>query len=149
MAGVRIRWRGVARVAAIVAVGLIALRLLPGLLRAPEPPPLGADVGLPQVEPVRAEAEPRTPIRHRRKPRPGPKLEVVPDQPASKAKIGTKPKRRRPPHRHHDKKPEPAPPAVPEYVPPPAPEPAPAPLPEPAPAPPSAPGDGSEEFAPH
>ena len=54
MAGVRIRWRGVARVAAVVLVALIALRLLPGLLRAPEPPPLGADVGLPRATPVRA-----------------------------------------------------------------------------------------------
>jgi hypothetical protein len=162
MAGVRIRWRGVARAAAIVVVGLIALRLLPGLLRAPEPPPLGADVGLPQAKPVRAAAkrEPKPPRqrpkRHRQKPKPRQKVRVVPDRPASKAVIGTEPKRRRPPNRHHGKTPRPrpapvesAPPAVPEYVPPPPPEPTPAPVPEPAPTPPPAPGDGSEEFAPH
>jgi len=49
MWGLRIRWRRVARTAAIVVVGLIALRLVPTLLRAPEPPPLGRDVGLPKA----------------------------------------------------------------------------------------------------
>jgi hypothetical protein len=44
MAGVRIRWRGVARAAAVVVVVLLGARLVPELLRAPEPPPLGADV---------------------------------------------------------------------------------------------------------
>jgi hypothetical protein len=52
MAGFRIRWRGVAKVAAIALVGLLAVRLLPGFLRAPEPPPLSADVGLPKAAPV-------------------------------------------------------------------------------------------------
>jgi hypothetical protein len=153
MAGVRIRWRGVARVAAIVVVGLIALRLLPGLLRAPEPPPLGADVGLPQAKPVRvvAKREPRQrPKRHRRKSKPRPtkprpKVRVVPDRPAAKAVIGARKRHRRPPPPPAES----APPAVPEYVPPPPPEPPPAPVPEPAPTPPPAPGDGSEEFAPH
>jgi DNA polymerase III subunit gamma/tau len=162
MGGVRIRWRGVARAAAIVVVGLIVLRLLPELLRAPQPPPLGADVGLPQARPARVVAK-REPKRPQRKPQPprGPKrhpherqarrkVQAVPDPPASNAVIGT---RRR--HRPDRRKPSPAAPVestpspVPEYVPPPTPEPLPTPLPEPAPTPPSAPGDGSEEFAPH
>ena len=66
--GVRIRWRGVARVAAIVVVALLALRLLPGLLRAPEPPPLGADVGLPKAKPARVVSRAKTVPRPRRPP---------------------------------------------------------------------------------
>ena len=151
MAGIRIRWRGVARVAAIVVVALIALRLLPGLLRAPEPPPLAADVGLPRVTPVsdvprRGAAElapharrhradrPREQRRpHRRRVRSRPTA----DRPASKAVIraGKPAEATRPP--------------VPEYSPPVAPEAAPEPLAEPSPSPPSTPGDGSQEFAPH
>jgi outer membrane biosynthesis protein TonB len=158
MAGIRIRWRGVARVAAIAFVVLIAVRLLPGFLRAPEPPPLGADVGLPQGAPVPdvpREGAPRRAGRDRTTRAAAP----VPDAPASKAVIGTR-------HRHrvtrkHAPAPENAvelpPPPTPEYVPPPAPEPvaepAPEPIaepaPEPSPAPRSTPGDGSEEFAPH
>jgi DNA polymerase III subunit gamma/tau len=178
MAGVRIRWRGVARAAAIVVVGLIALRLLPGLLHAPEPPPLGADVGLPRAKPApvvddRAPQPPRErprrekPTAHRRKARAWRKVPVVPDQPASKAVIGTAPKHRhasrsrhRPSHRHAPRHhvtavpPSPttvesSPPTVPEYVPPPPAEPTPTPLPEAAPTPSPTPGDGSEEFAPH
>ncbi len=67
MAGMRIRWRGVARVGAIVLIAVIALRLVPGLLRTPEPPPVPADVGLPKaaagtppsIVPPRAEAKKR------------------------------------------------------------------------------------------
>src|SRR5882724_1839293 len=89
MGRVRIRWRGVARAAAIVLVGLIALRLLPGFLRAPEPPPLAADVGLPKATPVTevprggaakpvtdvtgrraADRSPTRPRKERRRPRP-------------------------------------------------------------------------------
>jgi hypothetical protein len=177
MAGVRIRWRGVARAAAIVVVGLIALRLLPGLLRAPEPPPLAADVGLPRAKPAASESEPvravvkrepeqprRRPKRQRRKSKPRPTkpkrmVRTVADEPASKAVIGTRRTRRRHPHRkarrHQQQAAAPpapvesAPAAVPEYVPPPPSEPAQVPLPEPPPTPPAAPGDGSEEFAPH
>lgn len=150
MASVRIRWRGVARIAAIVLIGLLALRLLPGLLRAPEPPPLAADVGLPQAKPV-TEAPRRRHPRH-------PATRPVRDAPAAVAVIGVH-------HEHRLKKtvearpkptaepaapvPESTPPPIPEYVPPAAPEPVPEPLPEPAPAPSSTPGDGSEEFAPH
>jgi hypothetical protein len=165
----RIRWRGVARVAAILVVGLLVLRLLPGFLRAPEPPPLAADVGLPHAKPVtevprggaakpvtdvpwrraadRSAARPRKQRRRSRpqKSRPRP----VGDAPASRAVIGSKRKHRvrqvaKPPSRP-EPKPESTPPSVPEYVPPVAPEP----LPEPSPAPPSTPGDGSQEFAPH
>jgi hypothetical protein len=164
MADVRIRWRGVARAAAIVVVGLIALRLLPALLRAPEPPPLGADVGLPKAkpatsEPVRAvvkpEAEPEQPAaaqaQKRRNPQPTRrKVRVVADGPASTAKIGSQETRRRRPRTNRRQAAKPTPAAgVPEYVPPPPTEPTPAPLPEVAPTDPSAPGDGSEEFAPH
>ena len=51
---VRIHWQTVGKLAAAAAVALLGLQLLPGLLRAPEPPPLDADVGLPRVA-----AEPR------------------------------------------------------------------------------------------
>ncbi|MBS1892990.1 MAG: hypothetical protein JST59_16965 [Actinobacteria bacterium] len=150
MAGVRIRWRGVARVAAIVVVGLVALRLVPALLQAPEPPPIPANVGLPKARPtVREPAPPVHPEQTKPHRRP------VPDAPAATAKIGTR-------TRHHShrgssdpppKPVEPAPSPTPEYVPPPAPEPAPeavpTPLPEPPPEPRFVPGDGSQEFAPH
>jgi hypothetical protein len=166
MAGVRIRWRGVARAAAIVVVGLIALRLAPSLLRAPEPPPLGRDVGLPKAKPA------SKPVRVVRKPRPKVHRRDVPDAPAAKATIGTRTRHRRKFHQQHpnpsprahervakmkpspapEPAPEPvesAPPPAPEYVPPPPPEPVPAPIPKPTPAPASVPGDGSQEFAPH
>jgi len=170
MAGLRIRWRGVARAAAIVAVGLIALRLVPILLRAPEPPPLGRDVGLPRAGRAAAIVQPpRRAVEGRRKsaPQSRPSLHAAP---AATAVIGI----RTPRHLHHRSPPahkpgtratpspapkpppepvERTPPPAPEYVPPPAPEPAPAPTPAPLPSPPSAPrsvpGDGSEEFAPH
>jgi hypothetical protein len=149
---VRIRWRGVARVAAIVVVGLIALRLVPTLLHAPEPPPLGRDVGLPKAEPSAPTpiVRPKPPKPHRRS---------VPDAPATTAKIGTRIRHRHKHRRHHEhptppSKPtlepvESAPSPTPAYVPEPAPEPVPAPLPEPQPATRSVPGDGSQEFAPH
>ncbi|HEX4304609.1 MAG TPA: hypothetical protein VHZ54_01100 [Solirubrobacterales bacterium] len=163
----RIRWRGVARVAAIVAVGLIALSFVPSLLRGPEPPPLGRDVGLPSAKPAASRSvhvmhEPSP--RRRGKPRHRKKSRVhhraVPDAPAAAARIGTRTHRRRehrsaPPKSSPDltepapEPVEPAPPAAPEYVPPAAPEPAPTPVPEPPSEPRSVPGDGSQEFAPH
>src|ERR1700760_1821418 len=140
MRGVRIRWRGVARVAAIVLVAMLGVRLLPGLLRAPEPPPLGADVGLPKAKPVRVARKPE------RTPHP-PKS--IPDAPAATAKIGTRIRHRpkpRPPKPKSKPKPspppEPTPPPAPEYVPTPAPQA----IPQPVPEPPSTPGDGSQEF---
>lgn len=153
MGGIRIRWRGVARAAAIVLVALIAVRLLPGFLRAPEPPPLGADVGLPKAAPVTDVARPRggaakRPRRHRSHKS---HRRSVPDALASTAVIGSKRRHRVAPKPRPDpeKVVESAPSPPPEYVPPPAPEPVPEPLPEPPPAPRSTPDDGSEEFAPH
>jgi len=164
--GVRIRWRGVARAAAIVVVALLAVRLLPGLLRAPEPPPLGRDVGLPRAKPAAARravaAKPRpavakpppkssklaAPERARRS---RPKPVAVPDAAASTARIGTRgrrPKRRHPAHPQAKPKRSPTPKPTPESAPPPAAEVVPEPLPEPPPTPRSTPGDGSQEFAP-
>jgi hypothetical protein len=138
----------VAKVAAAAAVGLIVISLLPGLLRAPEPPPLGADVGLPKATPTAPAPHPRPPQRRRRK--------VVADAPASTAVIGTRtrhPRRHRPPsptvRKPAARRREPSPETVPEYAPPPAPEPAPEPVYEPPPSPPTTPDDGSQEFAPH
>jgi hypothetical protein len=141
MAGVRIRWRGVARVAAIVLVALVALRLLPGLLRAPEPPPLAGDVGLPKAA-HRAAAVPDAPTHRRQvtKRRHKPSIEKPRKHPV---------KRKRKPHPVPEKVVESPPPPPPEYAPPAAPEPVAEPLPEPAPEPVSTPGDGSQEFAPH
>jgi hypothetical protein len=147
VAGVRIRWRGVARVAAILVVGLLALRLLPGFLRAPEPPPLGADVGLPKATPA---IEVPAPDGQRRRSRPQKsRPRPVEDAAASRAVIGSKRQHRvskiaKPPARPEPKL-ESSPPPVPEYVPPVIPEP----IPPPPPAPRSTPGDGSQEFAPH
>ena len=157
----RIRWRRVARVAAIIVVGLIALRVVPGLLRAPEPPPLGADVGLPKAktapaEPVRAvtkeparrrgKAAPSRDVRKSRRKQPAP---VVTDAPAATAVIGSRQRNRdrrprgRPPHRRRRGDSAPAPPESPaeaasapvESSPPPAPEYVPPPVAEPSPAP--------------
>jgi outer membrane biosynthesis protein TonB len=132
---------------AIVAVGLIAVRLVPGLLRAPEPPPLGADIGLPKAKPATAAIgmadRHRPKHRHRgKRAHPSPPH----DEPTADAKLPPVPK---PAPKPAPEPVESAPPPAPEYVPPPAPEPAPTPVPEPAPAPSSTPGDGSEEFAPH
>ena len=144
------------RVAAVAVVGVVLLRLLPGLLQAPDPPPLGADVGLPKAAPVsdvpreRPAARPRKgprKLRHRRGRGPATK-----DSPASHAVIGSHRKRRvrKPSNPRHklEKVVESTPPPVPEYTPPAAPEPVPEHLPEPPPTPPSTPGDGSQEFAP-
>jgi hypothetical protein len=154
VAGVRIRWRGVARVAAFAVVGVVALRLVPSLLQAPEPPPIPANVGLPKARPTVREPEPPPRPRQTK-----PHRRPVPDEPAATAEIGTRTrhhrKHQRRPHarEHREKTVEMAPPPTPEYVPQPSPEPAPepvpAPLPEPSPAPRSVPGDGSQEFAPH
>jgi hypothetical protein len=165
MGDVRIRWRGVAKVAAIALVGLLAVRLLPSLLRAPEPPPVAADVGLPKATPVtdvprpagttRATDVPR-PARHpRKRRRPSRQRRSRPhkvrDAPAAKAVIGSKRRHRVAARPAHDlqKVTESTPPPAPRYVPPPIPEAAPERLPEPSPAPRSTPGDGSQEFAPH
>lgn len=150
MAGLRIRWRAVGRVAAILAVGLIALRLVPTLLRAPEPPPLSRDVGLPKVRSAASgtvrvvKKRPRKPHRHvTHHEHPHPSRDP---RPASKAKISSTP---RPAPEPPPEPVESGPPPAPEYVSPPVPEPSPTPVPDPPPAPRSVPGDGSEEFAAH
>jgi hypothetical protein len=169
MGGIRIRWRGVAKVAAIAFVGLLAVRLAPGFLRAPEPPPLAADVGLPKAAPVtdvpregatqpvtdgqgrRTESRPATGPRKRRRRSHPPKSRPHPvrDAPASEAVIGSRHRHRVAAKPDREKAAESTPPPAPEYVPPVLPEAAPEPLPEPSPPPPATPGDGSQEFAPH
>ncbi|HET7589061.1 MAG TPA: hypothetical protein VFK14_02580, partial [Solirubrobacterales bacterium] len=61
MAGVRVRWAGVGRAAAIGVVALVGLRLLPGLLAPPGAPPLAKDVGLPRLVGPPARETPREP----------------------------------------------------------------------------------------
>jgi hypothetical protein len=154
MAGVRIRWRGVARVAAILVVGLIAVRLLPGFLRAPEPPPLAADVGLPKATPVTevprgGKGKPATVVpthraadrsaparrKHRRRSRPRKSsTRSARDMPASTAVIASKHQRaRRHHHRHAGRRESTAerPPPSAESIPPPVAEYVPAVTPEP------------------
>ena len=46
----RVRWSAAGKATLVAVVALLALRLLPPLLKPPEPPPLAADVGLPRVE---------------------------------------------------------------------------------------------------
>jgi hypothetical protein len=146
--GVRIRWAVLAKVAAIAVGGLAALQVLPGMLRAPEPPPLAADVGLPRVaanarfqrDEIRAKGtadrEPRArrPARDRK------------GGPAASAVIGSAPRR-------HGRTPKPAPdPAALAPIQPPAVSPPPAPIvaaESDLPAAPESPNDGSVEFAPH
>ena len=62
----RIRWSQAGAVLLVGALVLLALRVAPSLLRAPEPPPVPADVGLPQVEaaPVEVVSPKRAPAGH-------------------------------------------------------------------------------------
>jgi hypothetical protein len=161
MGEIRIRWRGVAKVAAIALVGLLAVRLLPTFLRAPEPPPLSADVGLPKAGPVTDVPRPAAtarvadvprPARHPRKQRRRARRRrsrphKVRDAPAAKAVIGSRQQHRvaARPARDAKRATEPTPPPAPSYVPPTIPEA----IPEPSAPLPSTPGDGSQEFAPH
>jgi hypothetical protein len=160
--GIRIRWGALGRFAAIAAAGLAALQILPGLLQAPQPPPLARDVGLPRVRRIRpAKAMPRPKHAARfqkheihvkgtirsvgveKRPTPGP---------AATAVIGSVPHGRKP-MRRQPKPAAGAKPAEPIESPPVSPAPAPAaPIeaPPPAPAAPLQPvGDGSIEFEPH
>jgi hypothetical protein len=158
MGGVRIRWRGLGKVVLVLVGGLLALQVLPSLLKPPAPPPIAADVGLPQVEVQQPEEgspqpsdssrpfstrhpEPR-PIERRHHPKAGRRGQLS-------VKVSSKPRRKR--HRPHRELPEsrssapasagaPAHPAgsPPVPSPPPAPEPSsppPTPLPAPAPSP--------------
>jgi len=147
MRGIRIRWAGAAKVAAIAIAALIALQALPALLKPPAPPPLAGDVGLPRVVPRDAEPEPHQILAPKR-----PKVDAVRKKPTqgreavgvAAAVISSEPRRHN--HVQAESSPvatQPPTPEPPSYAPPPVPVPAP---PPPAPAPVS---DGSEEFAPH
>lgn len=157
MGRVRVRWRGVGKVAAVLIAGLVALQVLPGLLKPPEAPPLAADVGLPRVSvPHEPAVEIHEPAQASKPPKVKPEPRRSNGLSAATAVIGTTPRRHKPRRReprgdlfsHTERKspapPPPAPPPPPEpppYVPPPAPE--------PPPNPPPPPTDGSVEFAPH
>jgi hypothetical protein len=163
MGGVRIRWRALAKLAALVVGAVAALQVLPALLKAPAPPPLARDVGLPRVKPApvqtrgsfpthEVDKEPRdSQARHRaalppdvisslprRHHAPKPKTKRSQRSKAPKTLLVPKPVTAPPPPI------ESAPPAPVEPPPPPAPAP-----PTPLPQPPPPPADGSEEFAPH
>jgi hypothetical protein len=130
---VRIRWSGVGKVAIVAVAALLALQALPGLLRPPQPPPLGKDVGLPQVP---SPAEPSPKLRFethgmRAKGTTKPKSRGIKSVPPGRDVISSRPRKPAPP--------APSPPAPITYEPPPTSV--------PAPPPPPA-GDGSEEFAP-
>ncbi len=145
MAGMSVSWRNAARALATVAAAVLALALLPSLLRTPEPPPLDPDVGLSGVaagtslagvEPRRDERRSagaerrRQDAEHGRPERDRPERDRVggdgrgrpaaaaaASAPASPAPVPARP------------------PAPPPTTPPPAPPPAPASSPAPAPAP--------------
>jgi hypothetical protein len=166
MAGMSISWRAASRPAAVLAIVIAAIPLLPHLLRTPEPPAPDPSVGLPAVEvyaPVAGrEAEGPVPARARTAHREVGKRERADDgreraegrgEGAEREERSTAPEPR----------PEaaagepavvaeaPAPAATPTAASPP-PVPAPAPAPQPAPAPPSssAPPEPSidQEFGP-
>src|SRR6478735_492685 len=141
MRGVRVRWAGAAKVAALAIAALVALQTLPELLKPPAPPPLAEDVGLPRVVPKDAEKEPeprklrfetdaQRPKRTARLSKSGakPKLRFETDARRPKGTTGSEGRRKHPP-------PMPEPPAY-------APSPVPAPVPPPAASAPV--GDGSE-----
>jgi len=132
---VRIRWSGVGKIAIVAVAALLALQTLPGLLRPPQPPPLGEDVGLPQVPPP---TEPPPKLRFESPP--------VEDKgttgSARRDVISSRPRKKRPKPKV-ETMPAPAAPPPPVSYEPPA-----SPLPVPPPPPPAPPGDGSEEFAP-
>jgi hypothetical protein len=159
MGQLRIRWGWLARGAGVLAGGLLALQVLPGLLAPPEAPPLAADVGLPRVIPIdgRKAVPPERAIGAAER-QPGKAPEPVPPDgvSAATAVIGSTPRRyregshrggrRREQNEVRARPPRPAPPPATPPTPPPA---TPAPGPEPAPPEPArAPEDGSLEFAP-
>src|SRR5215218_101483 len=162
MRGVRIRWAGMAKVAALATAALLALQALPSLLREPEPPPLAPDVGLPQVAAPLEPAPPKSrfethDIRAKgttgpRSARPSRKSRFEKHRVGAKGTMGspaTDLVRSKP--RRHEKRLRPAPPPPVPAAPPPLPAPPEPAVAAPAPPPPAPPppGDGSEEFAPH
>ncbi|HEX5929805.1 MAG TPA: hypothetical protein VFY48_10470 [Solirubrobacterales bacterium] len=143
MGTVRIRWKGLGKVAAAAVAGLLALQALPGLLRAPQPPPLAPDVGLPRVQVQRPEpvAAPKPPPRKPRRsqpPKPRPIRRAEP--------LGRNTTQKRGSTDRGEVEAAPVPLAVPAQAPAPVAPPPPVPPPIPPPAPP---GDGSVEFMPH
>ena len=155
---VRIRWRASAKVAAVARRRPARrCRLLPALLKPPEPPPLDADVGLPRVA-RRAGAR-----RRRRQPRgepppiassppPRPSLADVATPRAASGSPMTAPTRGA--HRSRADRARRRVQPAPRRPPPPAPVPPPPhrrrhPCLRQLPSPLPPPGDGSEEFAPH
>jgi hypothetical protein len=159
MTGVRVRWTVLGRVAAIAVAGLAAVQVLPGLLRAPEPPPLAADVGLPRPQAVARfhRHEPRAKGTADRTVRPRP-VRTAPRRsgPAGSAVISSFPRRHKANPRPSKPAPEPvaAAPVQPSAValptaPAAAAETQPTATPEAPIAPPEPPNDGSVEFAPH
>lgn len=155
MGGIRIRWKSLAKVAAALVAAAVALQLLPGLLKAPEPPPLGADVGLPRV----ADRGEGLRVERRAERRRAPRSRANGRGDIAHAVIGTR-THRRPARRQRHAHPTPKPPASPpRFHPepasastpapePPTPEPPPPPSPPPTPAPTQPASDGSMEFAP-
>jgi hypothetical protein len=141
----------VAKVAGAALCVVAAIAALPGLLRAPEPPPLGKDVGLPRVRDgaFLSHSEKKAPKPPRRR-------HAARSRPERAQRDGS---RSKPPPAHKppdEPAPDPPPPAPePQPEPPLTPEPAPepvAPPPPPPTSPPPAPPpveDGSAEFAPH
>jgi hypothetical protein len=143
----RIRWSSLGRPIAAALAMIVAIALLPGLLAAPEPPPLPADIGLPRGSAaVNLDASRRPLLRSAPDPgrprvdrRPGERLgrraperdrdrpEPPPDTPAPAARAAGAPAPAAPP----------AP--VPEPIPPPPPQPAVSLPPPPPPAPVAAP----------
>src|ERR1700679_494078 len=150
MSGVRIRWMTLGKGMALAGVGLLALQVVPSLLKPPAAPPWAGDVGLPRVKVERTAVEtapkaaPSKPVQV--KPRPRPHLAKAPDHPGLRGGIASsKPK---PAHRIRKKTksrqagtpdPSPASPAPPPPSPPPVPSPPPTPEPPPAPLPASSP----------
>ena len=136
-----VSWRQAARALACVAAAILALALLPALLRTPEPPPLDPDVGLMGL------AEGAIPVagaERRSSGRAEPKQERAVKGGGEKGrdrKRGRKEERQDGRRQRQDEKEPPAPPPTPNPAPspPPAPTPAPSPPPAPAPVPPPSP----------
>jgi hypothetical protein len=140
MGPIRIRWRSAARIGGFALAGLIVLKLLPGLLEPPDPPPLAADVGLPRgvgkqvevrLEPVEKEQDLSKDRRRRKHPRLREPLRRTEKKQVGEVEPAPRPQR-------HDRT---APPVSPPEASPPAPLPvspatAAAPLPPPSPPPP-------------
>src|SRR4051794_21563511 len=133
----RIRWSQAGAVILGGALVLLALRVAPSLLRAPEPPPVPADVGLPQLEAAQIKlASPKqAPARTHPKNVPPQRKRTrhTHRQPKHKSKrsVPTAPPAPPPPLEAPEKAassaPPPVPPPMPEAPSPPAPAPTPAP----------------------